>query len=281
MLGLASDGEACSGAFALHRDELLELRARATILATGGACALWARTTNPPGATGDGIALAYRAGARVADLEFVQFHPTALAAGSPRDGFLLTEALRGEGATLVAGDGRRIMEGVHPQGDLAPRDVVARAIDAELERGATVYLSIEGLDREPHRDAASPTSSPGCARPASTCSRAACPSRRPPTTRWAASMTDLDGADDDRRPLRLRRGRPHRRARRQPPGLELAAGVLRLRAPRGRSRCVRRARAAPSTWSRRRARAGRRRPSCATGCGATAGWCATPPASRA
>ncbi len=148
VLGLVSDGEACSGAFALHRDELLELRARATILATGGSCALWARTTNPPGATGDGIALAYRAGARVADVEFVQFHPTALAAGSPRDGFLLTEALRGEGATLVAEDGRRIMEGVHPQGDLAPRDVVARAIDAELERGCTVYLSIEGLDRD-------------------------------------------------------------------------------------------------------------------------------------
>jgi L-aspartate oxidase len=148
VLGLASDGESCAGAFALHRDELLELRARATILATGGACALWARTTNPPGATGDGIALAFRAGARVADLEFVQFHPTALAAGSPRDGFLLTEALRGEGATLVDDDGRRIMEGVHPLGDLAPRDVVSRAIDAELVAGRTVYLSIEGLDRE-------------------------------------------------------------------------------------------------------------------------------------
>jgi L-aspartate oxidase len=82
----------------------------------------------------------------VADLEFVQFHPTALAAGTPRDGFLLSEALRGEGASLVRADGTRVMADVHPQGDLAPRDVVARAIDAELRRGGTVYLSVADLD---------------------------------------------------------------------------------------------------------------------------------------
>ena len=148
VLSLAVADGSCGGALTLGRDELRQIEAAATILATGGACALWRRTTNPPGATGDGIALAYRAGAEVADLEFVQFHPTALAAGTARDGFLLTEALRGEGATLELEDGTPIMTGLHPQGDLAPRDVVARAIDARLQAGETVYLSTAALDPE-------------------------------------------------------------------------------------------------------------------------------------
>jgi L-aspartate oxidase len=94
--------------------------ARATLLATGGYAALWERTTNPAGAVGDGLVLAYRAGAALADLELVQFHPTALLA----DGFLLSEALRGEGALLVGDDGDRFTD------ELAPRDVVTRAIVA-------------------------------------------------------------------------------------------------------------------------------------------------------
>ena len=96
--------------------------ARATVLATGGYAALWERTTNPPGALGEGLVLAYRAGAALADLEFVQFHPTALLG----DGFLLSEALRGEGAMLLDHRGERFTD------ELAPRDVVARAI---AERG--------------------------------------------------------------------------------------------------------------------------------------------------
>ena len=117
------------------RTESRFVAGRATLLATGGAAALWARTTNPRGAVGDGIALAYRAGAAVADLEFVQFHPTALV-GS---GFLLSEALRGAGALLVDNDGHRFTD------ELAPRDVVARAIGAQA-RG-TAMLDLRPVDR--------------------------------------------------------------------------------------------------------------------------------------
>ncbi|MBV8080474.1 MAG: FAD-dependent oxidoreductase [Actinobacteria bacterium] len=108
--------------------------ARATVLATGGYAALWERTTNPPGALGQGIDLAYCAGAALADLEFVQFHPTALV----DDGFLLSEALRGEGALLVDDDGSRFTD------ELAPRDVVTRAI---AERGRA-RLDLRGIERE-------------------------------------------------------------------------------------------------------------------------------------
>ena len=109
------------------------LLARATLLATGGFSALWERTTNPPGSVGDGVAAAYRAGAAVADLEFTQFHPTALADSS----LLLSEALRGEGALLLDEDGRRFTD------ELAPRDVVAREIAA---RG-TALLDLRAIDR--------------------------------------------------------------------------------------------------------------------------------------
>ena len=109
------------------------VRAGATLLATGGYAALWARTTNPRGAVGDGIAMASRAGAAVADLEFVQFHPTVLAT----NGLLLSEALRGEGALLVDEDGERFTD------ELAPRDVVARAVGAH---GAAL-LDLRPVDR--------------------------------------------------------------------------------------------------------------------------------------
>src|SRR5207237_9207335 len=110
-----------------------EVRAEATLLATGGAGQVFRETTNPAVATGDGIALAFQAGARVADLEFVQFHPTALKrAGAPR--FLISEALRGEGARLVNSRGEPFMTRYHQDGDLAPRDVVARSIVRESEQ---------------------------------------------------------------------------------------------------------------------------------------------------
>src|SRR5690606_30922151 len=100
-------------------------RADAVLLATGGAGRVFARTTNPAVATGDGIAAAIRAGAEVAGMEFVQFHPTVLAAGEP---FLVSEAVRGEGAVLLDEAGRRFCADAHPDAELAPRDVVARAI---------------------------------------------------------------------------------------------------------------------------------------------------------
>jgi L-aspartate oxidase len=127
-------------------------RARAILLATGGAGQVFRETTNPAVATGDGVALAFRAGARVADLEFVQFHPTALnVPGAPR--FLITEAIRGEGARLVNQEGAAFMERYHPDGDLAPRDVVARSIVREAERtGGSVFLSLAHLDPSRMRD---------------------------------------------------------------------------------------------------------------------------------
>ena len=123
-----------------------QVRARAMLLATGGAGQVFRETTNPAVATGDGIALAFHAGARVADLEFVQFHPTALnRAGAPR--FLISEALRGEGAQLVNDRGEAFMTRYHADGDLAPRDVVARSIVRESDRtGGPVSLTLAHLD---------------------------------------------------------------------------------------------------------------------------------------
>ena len=125
---------------------------RATLLATGGAGQVFAETTNPEVATGDGVALAYRAGARIADMEFVQFHPTVLdVEGAPR--FLLSEALRGEGARLVDAGGEPFMLRYHRAADLAPRDVVSRSIVLESRRtGAPIFLSLRHLDAdEVHR----------------------------------------------------------------------------------------------------------------------------------
>jgi L-aspartate oxidase len=122
--------------------------ASAVLLATGGAGQVFSETTNPAVATGDGIALAFNAGARVADLEFVQLHPTALKkADAPR--FLISEALRGEGARLINVHGDTFMTKYHPDGDLAPRDVVARGIVRESEAtGGPVFLTLAHLNAE-------------------------------------------------------------------------------------------------------------------------------------
>jgi L-aspartate oxidase len=123
------------------------IAADAVILASGGAGRLYAHTTNPAVTTGDGVAAAFRAGAVVSDLEFYQFHPTSLAvAGNP----LISEAVRGEGAVLLSAEGRRFMFDVHPDGELAPRDVVARGIAAQMARqgGAPVLLDATALGGE-------------------------------------------------------------------------------------------------------------------------------------
>lgn len=138
LVDLCVDAGAVRGARLLRDGRDDDVDADAVVLATGGAGRLYARTTNPDGTTGDGIAAALRAGARVSDLEFVQFHPTVLAGGDP---FLLSEAVRGEGATLLDAAGRRFCLDVHPDGELAPRDVVAQAIARQCAlQGAPVLL---------------------------------------------------------------------------------------------------------------------------------------------
>ncbi|MBI4477399.1 MAG: L-aspartate oxidase [Acidobacteria bacterium] len=143
---LVEDGECAGVRFFTNDGTAGAVRARATLLATGGAGQVFSDTTNPAVATGDGIAMAFRAGARIADMEFVQFHPTALSVpGGPR--FLLSEALRGEGAQLVNADGDRFMARYHEAGELAPRDQVARAMVQEAQRtGRPVSLSLQHLD---------------------------------------------------------------------------------------------------------------------------------------
>jgi L-aspartate oxidase len=147
-LQLLFDADGVTGVSVLNDAGVGVVHAPAVILATGGLGHLYRATTNPDGSTGDGVALGLWAGVAVADLEFIQFHPTMLfdrRADGRRP--LITEALRGEGAILVDAQGRSVTDGVHPMGDLAPRDVVAAAVEARLaETGARcVYLDARGI----------------------------------------------------------------------------------------------------------------------------------------
>ncbi|GFG69412.1 L-aspartate oxidase [Mycolicibacter senuensis] len=148
VLQILRDADTVTGVLVANADGIGVIQAPSVVLATGGLGQLYRATTNPGGATGDGVALALRAGATVSDLEFIQFHPTMLysnAAGDRRP--LVTEAVRGEGAKLIDSRGDSVTAGVHPMGDLAPRDVVAGAIDTRLrETGdACVYLDARGI----------------------------------------------------------------------------------------------------------------------------------------
>ena len=140
--GVAEPGARVTG---LDTDDGRTLRARAVILATGGAAALWSRTTNPPGSFGSGLLLARAAGATLADLEFVQFHPTAVTGIPHREGFLVSEAVRGEGATLLDQSGERFVD------ELAPRDAVARAIRRRMDETNQPHVHLDMRQTDPGR----------------------------------------------------------------------------------------------------------------------------------
>ena len=207
----------------------LILPASAVVLATGGAGQIYAVTTNPREARGEGIAIAARAGAVIADAEFVQFHPTAINIG--RDPApLATEALRGEGAMLINARGERFMRAVHADAELGPRDVVARAVYREVASGRGAFLDCRSARRRARR--ALPDRLRGLPRGRHRSGARADPGRAGRALPHGRHPHRRAGAEHRRRAVGLRRGRLDRRAWREPAGVQLAARGGGVRRPR-------------------------------------------------
>lgn len=185
-------GIKCYGAYVLNEQtgEVDTFLSKLTVMATGGCEAVYRNTTNPLVATGDGIAMVYRAKGMVKDMEFIQFHPTALFNPGDRPSFLITEAMRGYGAVLRTQDGNEFMQKYDARLSLAPRDIVARAIDNEMkQRGEDhVYLDVTHKDRR-RPNATSRTSTRNASASASTSPKTTSPWRRQPITCAEASRS--------------------------------------------------------------------------------------------
>jgi L-aspartate oxidase len=190
-----TDGVGCGVSITTNPSEsyTTTLSSAAVVLASGGASRLWRNSTNPESATGDGVALGYAAGAEVAGLEFAQFHPTALAMdGAPR--FLISEAVRGEGAWIVNRDGKRFVLDVDPRGELAGRDVVARAIWEELERSGEPCVFLDCSPLGARAAVRFPTIAATCARYGLDIARQPIPVSPAAHYLIGGVKTDLDGA---------------------------------------------------------------------------------------
>ncbi|MFC1617596.1 L-aspartate oxidase [Candidatus Margulisiibacteriota bacterium] len=149
VVKILKSNKICNGCLAISKNKLIQFLGKAIIIATGGASQIYSCNTNPPMITGDGIALAYEIGVKLQDMEFIQFHPTTLYLGDkkPISIFLISEAVRGEGAVLRNANGKRFLQKIHPQAELAPRDIVARAIFTEMKKTKSnnVFLDLTGL----------------------------------------------------------------------------------------------------------------------------------------